>query len=164
MHHRTFALRRNEGQSDGVYPDNRNSDDGAGKGHFDGRGVISPCEGVKVKKEKGSVGDIAAAGICMLAMTVLALAYMESASLLYQKAAVTQLARKYILRMETVGELRTEDRLMLQAELEELGVTDITIEGTSDKVEYGAPIELVISGRLRGKYEFREKKVSTAKH
>lgn len=117
-----------------------------------------------MKKEKGSMGDMLAACICMLAMTVLMLSYMGSVGLVFQKAAVSQLARKYILRMETVGELTAADRTVLLQELESLGATEITLEGTSGKAAYGEPIELRIRGKLKDAYEFEEKRVSTAKN
>lgn len=110
------------------------------------------------------MGDMLAACICMLAMTVLMLSYMGSVGLVFQKAAVSQLARKYILRMETVGELTAADRTVLLQELESLGATEITLEGTSGKAAYGEPIELRIRGKLKDAYEFEEKRVSTAKN
>lgn len=117
-----------------------------------------------MKKEKGNIGDMMAACLCMLAMTVLMLAYMDNVSLVFQKAAVGQLARKYILRMETVGELTEADRIMLLQELDDLGATEITLEGTSGHAEYGEPVELRIRGKLEEEYEFEEKRVSTAKN
>ena len=95
--------------------------------------------------------------ICMLAMTVLMMAYMDNVGLISRKSAVGQLARKYSLRMETGREL-------LLWELESIGVTEISLEGTSGQVRYGEPIELRICGKLEEEYEFEEKRVSTAKN
>jgi len=117
-----------------------------------------------MKREKGNIGDMLASCICMLAMTTLLLAYMGNVGLIFQKAAVGQLARKYILRMETVGELTAADRTALLQELEDLGATEITLDGTSGRVSYGKPIELMIRGKLEGNYEFEEKRVSTSKN
>jgi uncharacterized Rossmann fold enzyme len=100
----------------------------------------------------------------MLAMTTLMLAYMGNVELVFKKAAVGQLARKYILRMETVGGLTDADRTALLQELEELGATEVTLEGTSVRAAYGEPIELRIQGKLKEEYEFSEKRVSTAKN
>ncbi len=105
-----------------------------------------------------------AACLCMLAMTALMLAYMGNVEIVFQKAAVGQLARKYILRMETEGELTAADRTSLLQELEELGATEVTLTGTSGRVMYGEPIELKIEGKLKDEYEFSEKRVSTAKN
>lgn len=118
-----------------------------------------------MRKQTGSVADLMTAGICMLAMTVIMLSYMESVSLIHQKAEVSQYARKYILRMETVGYLTTDDRTMLCQELESLGVTEIDLTGTTvSEVPYGTYITLHMKGKLKGAYAFEEKRVSTAKN
>lgn len=106
-----------------------------------------------------------AAGLCMLAMTVVMLAYMESSRMIQQKTAVGQIARKYILRMETVGTLTDADRTALCGELEAAGITQIILDGsTTWQVDYGEPVVLQIRGTLGSGHEFTEKRVSTAKH
>ena len=81
------------------------------------------------------------------------------------KDADQQLARKYILKMETEGRLTDADRTTLCQELESLGVTGVDLGGsTLEKAGYGEAIVLVIRGRLRDGYEFEEKRVSVAKH
>ena len=118
-----------------------------------------------MKKESGNIGDIMASGLCMLAMTVVMLSYMGNVDMVNRKATVSQIARKYILRMETMGELTEADRTALTQELESAGVTELRLEGTTmDKVSYGDTIVLMIRGKLEGEYEFEEKKVSSAKH
>ncbi len=118
-----------------------------------------------MKKQRGNVADMMSAGICILAMTVVMLAYMDNVSLIHQKTEVGQLTRKYILRMETVGYLTPSDRTALQQELTSLGVTEISLEGTTlHEMSYGSPIALKISGRLKGEYAFEEQRVSTAKN
>lgn len=104
-------------------------------------------------------------GICILAMTVVMLSYVENVGMLHRKTKVSQLARKYILRMETVGYLQPEDEVALCGELETLGVTEISLEGTTlYAAAYGSPITLHIRGKLEGSYEFTEKRVSTSKN
>lgn len=118
-----------------------------------------------MKKEKGNVGDLMAVGLCILAMTVVMMAYLENARLIQQKTAISQIARKYILRMETLGTLGEGDRIALCGELEEAGVKQLSLEGTTFwQVGYGEEVVLRICGKLENKYEFTEKKVSTAKH
>ena len=118
-----------------------------------------------MRQEKGSIGDIMSAGICMLAMTVLMLYYMDNVWLIHQKTAVSQIARQYILKMETVGYLAEEDRIRLGQELEVAGVTELELTGTTmSPVAYGDIITLEIKGRLEGEYDFEEKRISTAKH
>lgn len=105
------------------------------------------------------------AGLCILAMTVVMLAYMDSVWLIHRKAEVSQIARQYILRMETVGYLTEADRIALRQELDEAGVTEVELSGTTmTPVTYGDMITLEIRGKLEGEYVFEEKRVSTAKH
>lgn len=118
-----------------------------------------------MKKENGTVADLMAAGLCMLAMTVVILSYMGNVGLIRQKEQVSQIARKYILRMETQGMLTDADRTALMMELELAGVTDLRLDGsTMALVGYGEQVVLMIRGKLGDEYEFEEKKVSTAKH
>jgi len=118
-----------------------------------------------MKKKKGNVGELAATGICLLAMTVVMLSYLSNAGLIQQKTEVSQIARKYILRMETVGMLTDADRAALYGELGAAGITDLRLDGTTLwQVNYGDPIVLQIQGKLENGYEFTEKRVSTAKH
>ena len=118
-----------------------------------------------MRRHRGNIGDIMLTGTCILAMLVMMLACFESVELLNTKAAVGQLARKYILQMETCGYLSGQARSSLTVELTELGVTQISYEGTTfNEVSYGDPISLEISGKLKGEYGFVEKRVSTAKN
>lgn len=111
------------------------------------------------------MGDLMITGICILAMTVIMLAYLDNARLLQQKVEVGQLARKYILKMETVGYLSAEDMELLTQELTGAGVTDIDCSGTTvNAVTYGETITLTIQGKLGGDHAFVEKRVSTAKN
>ena len=104
-------------------------------------------------------------GVCILAMTVVMLSYMDHVSLLQEKAEVVQLARKYILKMETEGYLSTGELALMTDELAAIGITEISCAGTTvSKVTYGDPIVLQIQGKLRGEHAFVEKRVSTAKN
>jgi len=104
-------------------------------------------------------------GLCILAMTVVMLAYMDNVQLIQQKMEVSQLARQYILRMETVGYLTPPDRTVLTSQLQEIGVSEIDYEGTTmSAVGYGEAVVLQIKGKLREEYDFTEKRVSTAKN
>lgn len=117
------------------------------------------------RKDSGNVANIMVTGIFILSMMVVMLSFLENLQLIQQKAEVDQLARRYILRMETVGGLTAEDEARLKAELTALGVTGIDLSGTTFGVAgYGSGIELRISGFLGGTYEFEETRVSTAKH
>lgn len=118
-----------------------------------------------MRKERGNIGDLMATGICILAMTAIMLAYLGNMSLIQQKMEVSQIARKYILRMETVGTLTDTDRAALCAELEAAGVTELCLDGTTlVQARYGEPVVLQLHGKLKEEYAFTEKRVSTAKH
>ena len=120
---------------------------------------------MKLIKQKGSIADIMSTCICVLAMSVLLLFFLQWVEVIQQKQAVSQLARKYILRMETTGCLGATDRTLLETELLSSGVTETCLEGTSmNMVGYGEPITLLIRGRLKGGFAFEEKRVSTAKN
>ena len=116
-------------------------------------------------KEKGNIGNLAATGICILAMAALMFNFMDHVSLIMQKMEVNQIARKYILRMEIAGMLDDEDRAELCVELAAAGVTDLRLDGTTFvQAGYGEPIVLQLQGILKEDYAFTEKRVSTAKH
>ena len=118
-----------------------------------------------MKREDGNVGDIMVTGICIIAMLLVMVSYIDIVGVLEEKEAVGQIARKYILKMETVGVLTQADKLAMIAELENAGVTEVELEGTTlSEVAYGEPIVLQIHGKLRGEYDFSEKRVSTAKN
>ncbi len=118
-----------------------------------------------MRKQEGNISQLLATGFCILAMTVVMLSYMGNVALIQQKTAVSQLARKYILRMETVGYLTEQDKTALRQELMEIGVTEVDFSGsTLRETTYGAPIVLRIGGKLKEKYELEEQRVSTAKN
>lgn len=120
---------------------------------------------MRMSRRQGNVGNLMITGICILAMVTVMLAYVNNVSLLQQKDAVGQLARKYILRMEVIGYLTAEDGALLTEELEELGVEEIDYDTTTrTPVTYGETIVLEIRGKLEGKYDFTEKRISTAKN
>lgn len=113
----------------------------------------------------GNVGNIMVTGVFVLCMVVVMLSFMDNMKLIQQKAEVDQLARRYILRMETVGGLLTEDRDQLVEELTALGITAVDLSGTTmDEAGYGNKIELRIRGLVGGKYGIEETRVSTAKN
>lgn len=131
---------------------------------------------------KGVVMDVLAVGICIIAMTIMMMVCLGSNALLNRKAQISQTARKYILKMETIGYLTADDKLALTQELKELGASEIDLTGsTVNEVDYGAPIYLVIRGKIPGihmemgnglfqtsfktsLYEFEERKMTTAKN
>lgn len=104
-------------------------------------------------------------GLCVIALTVIVLSYFDCIGLVQQKTQVSQLAREYILRMETTGYLTAEEQVRLTNDLKELGITEVELGNTTTRPGgYGQVIELNIQGRLKGEYEFHERRVSTAKY
>lgn len=123
-------------------------------------------EGNRLKKrEQGSIGDLLGAGLCILAMLTIMMSFLNNMELIQKKAQTAQIARKYMLRMETCGYLEPEKEHDLTKELEQLGITNLSLEGTTKQaVTYGDIITLKIVGKLKGGYDIVEEKVSTAKN
>lgn len=129
--------------------------------------ISFPSKYTKAKRnmDYGNIGDLLSTGLCILAMTAVMLSYIKYTELIHKKSMVGQVARKYILRMETTGYLMSTDSDEMKLELEKLGVTQIDLAGTTrQNVGYGAPITLHISGKLEGEYFIEEVRVSTAKN
>ena len=163
MHYCIVAVCGHERQSDDVYTDDRdgNADESSGYSYLP---IYEQVEAGR-KKEAGNVGEILTMGLCILALTAVMISYMENVQLIAKKAEVGQLARCYLLKMETVGYLAAQDQTQLTAELEKLGMTGIDYEGsTLNPAGYGNDVVLQIHGRLEETYEIYEKRVSTAKN
>lgn len=115
--------------------------------------------------QEGNIGDLLSVGLCILAMISVTMAFMECAGLVNKKTAISQTAREYILRMETVGYLTTAEEGELVRELMSYGVSEIDLTGTTrEQVGYGSEIVLQISGKIGKDYLVEEKRVSTAKN
>ena len=130
---------------------------------------MNPCRkngasrGMAVRQE-GSIGDLLSALLCILAMITVMVTFMDCVALVNRKTMVGQIARNYVLKMETVGYLTTADEEALLLELSRLEIGEVSLEGTTrTPVEYGAEITLRIRGRI-GDNDFEETRVSTAKH
>lgn len=100
------------------------------------------------KKEAGSVIEnmlVALTGIVMItAFLVIVFGAFASIS---DKWHMNQVAREYLLIMETEGYLTASDKADLIEELEECGLYNISLSGTTmSEVGYGERIYLQISG------------------
>lgn len=101
-------------------------------------------------KQKGSVLDFMTVGICILAMAVVLTAYFACSDLLLRKGQISQIARCYILKMETMGCLTETEKNNMLAELQDVGLQAIDLTGTTmNPVEYGDSVILQICGRLQ---------------
>ena len=105
-----------------------------------------------LKKESGisNVGNVfitLTTLVVVLIMIVATMGYMENYDI---RDNIDVVAREYILRMETQGYLTPEAKQQLIDALMEVGVTDISLEGTTEaEVEYGEQILLCISGKVQ---------------
>lgn len=101
-------------------------------------------------KQEGSVLDFMTVGICILAMAVVLTAYFACSDLLLCKGQISQIARCYILKMETMGCLTEEEKNNMLAELQAVGLQGIDLAGTTmNPVEYGDSVILQIRGRIQ---------------
>lgn len=104
------------------------------------------------RKQEGSVMDFLSVCICILAMSIVLMVYLSCTDLLSRKGQISQVARCYMLKMETVGCLTEGDRNAMLAELQTIGLQGIDLTGsTVTPVEYGDTIILQIRGKLQGK-------------
>lgn len=103
-----------------------------------------------MNKNKGSMMDFLSPLLCFLAFTIIVTGFFNVMKTISQKDEVSQVARQYILRMETVGYLTDSDRVSLIHTLADMGVSNIDLTGTTTSdVGYGNPIILNISGTLK---------------
>lgn len=103
-------------------------------------------------KQEGSVMDFLSVCICILAMSIVLTVYLSCTDLLSRKGQISQVARCYMLKMETVGYLTEGDRSAMLAELQTIGLQGIDLAGsTVIPVEYGDTIILQIRGKLQGR-------------
>lgn len=95
--------------------------------------------------------DFLTAGLVIIAIVVVVSASFHSMELMVKKLEVSQIARKYILVMETQGCLSETDRVEMLAELTTAGIKNIDISGTTlNPVDYGEEITLCICGYVSG--------------
>lgn len=102
------------------------------------------------KKSQGNVMNLVTIGLSILAMTIVVTAYLQCTELMLKKTEVSQVSRKYILKMETEGYLSQSNENALIQELRNLGVQNIDLTGTTQSpVTYGDTIILSIRGNIR---------------
>ena len=99
------------------------------------------------RKDKGILDQFLPAIVVIVLLAVLWTGSMISASNIDRSSDIHQVARTYLLRMESDGCLTEENRNLLLAELEALDMEQIDLTGTSfTNVGYGNRIRLVIRG------------------
>ena len=83
------------------------------------------------RKDKGILDQFLPAIVVIVLLAVLWTGSMISASNIDRSSDIQQVARTYLLRMETDGCLTEENRNLLMAELEALDMEQIDLTGTS---------------------------------
>ncbi|MBQ8822991.1 MAG: hypothetical protein IJZ82_10135 [Lachnospiraceae bacterium] len=105
-----------------------------------------------LRKSKGSLLDFMTVCISLLAMVLVVMVYLNLSELMLTKLEVSQVTRKYILRMETKGYLDEGDKSALLSELASLGMREIELGGsTLSPVGYGENICLSVKGMVTGR-------------
>lgn len=105
-----------------------------------------------MKKKKGTVVDIVSVLIAVISIFIVMLLFIYIIQVVDVKKNADQLARKYILEMETIGYLPSSSYIQLLQELDALGITDVDLTGTSfSQAGYGNPIYLSIKGNIKTK-------------
>ena len=102
---------------------------------------------IKKKKEASIIENM----LVLLLMNIIVCAFLVvifgAFAGISDKWGMRQVAREYLLIMETEGYLSATDQANLIAELESYGLYDISLSGTTvSEVEYGDRIYLRISG------------------
>lgn len=102
------------------------------------------------RKDKGIFDQFLPAIVVIVLMAVLWTGSMISASNIDRSSDIQQVARTFLLRMETDGCLTEENRNLLVSELEALDMEQIDLSGTTfTNVGYGNQIRLVIRGKVK---------------
>lgn len=101
----------------------------------------------KKKKDASVIENMLVALIGMVMMTAFLVIIFGAFASISDKWAMRQAAREYLLIMETDGYLSATDQSNLIKELEDCGLYNISLSGTTTReVEYGDRIYLSISG------------------
>lgn len=116
-------------------------------------------------RDKGSFYDILIQCMLFIFVCIFIVACFDYMKVVGTKQACGQIARAYILRMESEGYLTSEDLNQMKNELTELGIINISTSGTTtinNPSQYGEQITLQFSGDY-GEYRINEKRISTSK-
>ena len=101
------------------------------------------------QKDKGMLEHFLPALVIIVFMGMLWIGSMVTASNIDKSSALNQVARKYMLRMETDGYLTEDNRAAMVTEFQELGVEGVTLTGTDlTDVGYGNEVCLNVKGTL----------------
>ena len=118
-----------------------------------------------LKCSKGSIGDVMPMGIFVICIAFVFISFADCVRTVNVKSSISQISRRYILRMETIGYLTEDDKDLLITELSDAGLREISLGNTdTSEVGYGNAIRLEIRGITEDGYEITEYRTSTAKY
>ena len=101
------------------------------------------------KKDKGMLDQFLPAIVVIVLLAVLWTGSMITASNINRSNDIQQVARTYLLQMETDGYLTEENKGLLLNDLAALDMININLTGTSfTDVGYGNQVRLVIRGKV----------------
>lgn len=104
---------------------------------------------MKLKKKKGSIGKMGITMISIVGIFIGLIISLNGTADSKRKDEIDMLIRDYILEMETKGYLTIESQDALYNDLRELGVSDISLAGTTTtQVGYGEDIYLTVTGNM----------------
>ena len=111
---------------------------------------------MKNKKEKGAVDSLIFTLVSVIALFVMLYALIPNIKLMQTKSQVNQIAREYILILETRGCLTTQEISDFKTSMEAIpGITVGNMTGTSTaEVAYGDPVTLCF------KYTYKMENIS----
>ena len=102
------------------------------------------------KKDKGMLDQFLPAIVVIVLLAVLWTGSMITASNINRSNDIQQVARTYLLQMETEGYLTEENKGLLLNDLAALDMINIDLTGTSfTDVGYGNQVRLVIRGKVK---------------
>lgn len=102
-----------------------------------------------MKKRRGNILDALSALIAIVACAILVTAFLSILRVITYKEEVRQLARSFLLKMETVGYLTDADRAELVRQLTQKQLTDIDLTGTTTAdAGYGQDIVLSVKAAV----------------
>ena len=104
-------------------------------------------ESKKLKKRKGDiVSDFSIPLVTLVIVGLLLTVFLESVKQNKLLDDLDRIGRQYMLRMETYGYLKDNDKVELIEKLNDIGVKNISLVGTNfSSVSYGSDIQLHIS-------------------
>lgn len=102
------------------------------------------------KRKSGSVDKILPLIMTLVVISILLVIFVNWSGDFNKKDRIDLVCRQYLLKMESKGYLNQSDKNNLINSLNEIGVNDVDLTGTTiSEVQYGDKIVLLVKGRLK---------------